>query len=574
MKTALTFCILFLASVLPAQILITEIMYNPPESNIDSLEYIELHNAGNNPVNLMGWSFPEGIVHTFDNQVMAPGEYLIVCVNLQAFSNTFGGSARAIQWTSGALNNSGEAVSLANAQGTIVFRVVYANGAGGWYSAADGNGASLELCNANGDPNDARKWRASENATGIFVNGREVLATPGLPNSTECDDVPDVDISVGDFFFTPADITIDVGQSVRWTNTGGLHNVNGSQATYPLNPAGFTSGQPSASNWTYTYTFDVPGFYRYRCDAHPSMMQGTVTVRPQVDPFPLYSIAQIRGVDQDGVADSSGVSCSLRGVVHGINQRNTGVQLTLIDADGDGIGLFSNADLPGLTLVEGDSVRVWGTLGQFRGLLQMSITGVERLAENQNLVPAREVTDLNEETESRVIIMRNMKLVDDSQWSGNPDGFNVDIIDEQGGIFSMRIGRNVQIPTAPTGGLSFDVTGIGGQFSGVNAPWLDGYQILPRYQSDINSLVSTKSQNSQIRVINVLPNPFVSELTLDSKEVIRSVHLRNLNGQVLLTWELNSQASTLWASEMPAGVYLLECHTDKGVQVIKAVKSK
>jgi hypothetical protein len=103
---------------------------------------------------------------------------------------------------------------------------------------------------------------------------------------------------------------------------------------------------------------------------------------------------------------------------------------------------------------------------------------------------------------------------------------------------------------------------------------LDGYQILPRYQNDLQFLVSTSALNSQKGLISIFPNPFVSDFTLDSKEVIRSVYLRNLDGNLLRTWDLDRSSVALFVTDVPAGFYLLECHTAKGVQVIKAIKTK
>ena len=38
--------------------------------------------------------------------------------------------------------------------------------------------------------------------------------------------------------FSPANITINQGDTVTWTNGGGFHNVNATQTTYPNNPEG------------------------------------------------------------------------------------------------------------------------------------------------------------------------------------------------------------------------------------------------------------------------------------------------------------------------------------------------
>lgn len=78
--------------------------------------------------------------------------------------------------------------------------------------------------------------------------------------------------------FSPNNITINVGDTVEWTNTGGTHNVNGTQATFPSNPVSFGNSVGGAP-WTYTFVFNTAGTYAYRCDIHFSMgMAGIVTV--------------------------------------------------------------------------------------------------------------------------------------------------------------------------------------------------------------------------------------------------------------------------------------------------------
>ena len=39
--------------------------------------------------------------------------------------------------------------------------------------------------------------------------------------------------------FNPSNLIIAVGDTVTWTNTGGMHNVNGNQSTFASNPASF-----------------------------------------------------------------------------------------------------------------------------------------------------------------------------------------------------------------------------------------------------------------------------------------------------------------------------------------------
>lgn len=86
------------------------------------------------------------------------------------------------------------------------------------------------------------------------------------------------EISVGGTSFAPSSLTINKGDTVRWTNSSvGQHNVNGTQVTFPSNPEPF--GNSVGSNWTYEHVFLNPGNYSYRCDVHFSMgMEGDIVV--------------------------------------------------------------------------------------------------------------------------------------------------------------------------------------------------------------------------------------------------------------------------------------------------------
>lgn len=80
-------------------------------------------------------------------------------------------------------------------------------------------------------------------------------------------------------YYSPADITINVGDAVHWTAVSGTHNVYGMLDAFPANPEGFTSGDPS-SNLNYTHTFTIPGLYGYHCtqNGHAATQHGTINV--------------------------------------------------------------------------------------------------------------------------------------------------------------------------------------------------------------------------------------------------------------------------------------------------------
>ncbi|MBK9736625.1 MAG: lamin tail domain-containing protein [Saprospiraceae bacterium] len=129
-----------------SQLVISEISYNPPESNADSLEYIELYNAGTTTLNLTKYKFSAGIDFTFPNMTLDAGKYMLLTVNDTAFFRVYG--INTLQWKTGALSNSGEAISIVDSLNNPIFSVTYAKVAP-WPTFAegtDGGGKSIELC--------------------------------------------------------------------------------------------------------------------------------------------------------------------------------------------------------------------------------------------------------------------------------------------------------------------------------------------------------------------------------------------------------------------------------------------
>jgi plastocyanin len=77
-------------------------------------------------------------------------------------------------------------------------------------------------------------------------------------------------VSIVDFGFEPADLTVTAGTTVTWTNTGAAtHTVKWSDGT--PESTGLTNGA------TYQRTFDTAGSFPYVCGIHGSM-SGTITV--------------------------------------------------------------------------------------------------------------------------------------------------------------------------------------------------------------------------------------------------------------------------------------------------------
>ncbi len=162
-----------------SQIVISEIMYNPPESGTDSLEFIEFYNNSVSPVDMTGYVV-SGVTYSFHAASIAAGNYYVIAVDSVKFVNFYGVPCDGD--FAGGLNNSGEAITLKDSTGILVDSVFY-DDAAPWVTTPDGGGPSLELCDANSDNNDGTNWSASTNYVGI-VNGTTVYASPGAPNCT------------------------------------------------------------------------------------------------------------------------------------------------------------------------------------------------------------------------------------------------------------------------------------------------------------------------------------------------------------------------------------------------------
>lgn len=183
---------------------ITEIQYNPVGPTAAELainagfvagdfEFVELRNVSSEIIDLTGVSFTSGISFDFSTAgsvSLQPGEYLVLAKRLDAFVARYGDSIPAIGPFSGALDNTGERLTLTDRFGEEILDFTYDDG-GAWPSRADGGGSSLEIIDTAGDYNSGSNYRASTEYGGspgqagigpvadILIN--EVLAHTDLP---------------------------------------------------------------------------------------------------------------------------------------------------------------------------------------------------------------------------------------------------------------------------------------------------------------------------------------------------------------------------------------------------------
>ena len=87
-----------------------------------------------------------------------------------------------------------------------------------------------------------------------------------------------IDITIQNFSFQPNTITIEKGDTVRWTNmdSGVFHSAISIHPGFFTNPIGL--GQVNV------VTFDRPGTYDHVCGIHGQQMRGQVIVAGAVEP--------------------------------------------------------------------------------------------------------------------------------------------------------------------------------------------------------------------------------------------------------------------------------------------------
>jgi plastocyanin len=79
--------------------------------------------------------------------------------------------------------------------------------------------------------------------------------------------------------FDPAEVTVRVGDTVRWVNTDAtFHTVTSSDRFEVRRPNGRFDGVVSAAGEEFTVTFSEPGHFPYYCQPHAEFMAGVVTV--------------------------------------------------------------------------------------------------------------------------------------------------------------------------------------------------------------------------------------------------------------------------------------------------------
>lgn len=183
---------------------VSEVHYHPidpTQAEIDAgfddandFEFIELTNIGDDPLDLTGAVFVDGIEFDFASGLVTtlqPGAYVVLTNNMAAFEAHYGASvANGGQILvggeyDGQLSNGGEQLVLMAPQDQVILDFTYEDG---WYPITDGAGPSLSVVDLGIDVagySDAANWQVSDMAEG--TPGRAEPSQVALPGDATYD---------------------------------------------------------------------------------------------------------------------------------------------------------------------------------------------------------------------------------------------------------------------------------------------------------------------------------------------------------------------------------------------------
>lgn len=214
----------------------------------------------------------------------------------------------------------------------------------------------------------------------------------------------------------------------------------------------------------------------------------TLTIKDNEVPFKNISALKVN--DNNGVSVLKDSSVYIKGIVYGVDMQGsaTSLQYTLIDPTG-GVGIFrggaNNPPIISIVPEEGDSMIVYGKVGEFNGLTQVNMDSIILVSKGNALKAPRVVTSLNESTESDLVRFNNAQIIDTIANSGS--GTTLRIVSGTDSM-DLRIDADVNLFGQPFP-QKFNIIGLGGQFDNSN-PKNSGYQLLPRSINDLIEIVT------------------------------------------------------------------------------------
>lgn len=478
----------------------------------------------------------DGVEFAFPMMSVTEGQCIYVVDDADKFMTFFGFAADFVE---GAANINGDDAIELYENGIVidVFGDVNVDGSGepweyldGWAYRKDGTGPDGDVFNVN-------NW----NYSGVdALEGAATNMEADMP-FTVCaySAMAPTEIAANnDNVVTDQDVAITINVLANDVLPNGVTTMT--ITTQAMNGTAVANG---TTDITYTpnagFCGDTDVFEYEICDANGC---STATVAVGVACPTSYTPTDI------GDATTLGDDVQIQGIVYGIDLQGTSdaVQFTVIDGTG-GISLFSGNNF-GYTVVEGDEIIVQGKVEEFSCLGQIAPDTLWLVSQNNPLVTPADVDDLNEDTESEFVRLEG--------WYGQSvNGSNVTIT-KDALTTVMRLDSDTGLDPNDYLDVTMNIVGIGGQFG--SGDCTDGYQIFPRYETDIE-IISNTIDRTLAEKVNFFPNPANDFLKVQTEINLEEITISNMVGQTMKVF--TTDFSQLDIAELPQGFYVLTFKT-------------
>ena len=272
------FCtVLFAATPVSAAVVISEIMYAPEEGVAH--EWFEILNDGDAQVDLKEWRFSDGSNHVFEEPpknggqgslIIPAGEYAVIAKEADTFLSSHSGFSGTVIDGSFSLTDTGDTLSLVDADGVVIDTATYGENAG-----AQKNGLSLQKISGVFTAATPTPGAANSNS------GQESTSSQQESSSESSLSVTTSTTSLGSSFPVDPQIFASAGARTRTGVTGGDITFSGSVWGLKKEPIenarmlwNFGDGG-TAEGKKVVHTYKYPGTYIVILDAASGFYSAT-----------------------------------------------------------------------------------------------------------------------------------------------------------------------------------------------------------------------------------------------------------------------------------------------------------
>lgn len=521
-------------------LVITEILFNDP-STADTLQFIEIYNNDNAPVNVAGYSLV-GVTDTLENITLQPGDYYLVARDSVIFQNFFGMAAN--QWDAGSISTSGEAIVLKDATGNVT-DYVNLTAVAPWNQLANGQGYSLVLCDPNNDNEDFQNWGVADSVDSVgYVNSIQVFAHPDTTCTPNL--VSSADLMITEIMYNSPD-GADVYEFVElWNNgntaldvTGFVFEAGSNSFTFPADTlqAGeylilaFDAAAVQADFSNLPNGTTVWDWGTFHLGNNSDLLQIKDSSGLLVDSVSYTDVApwpaSVNGIGPDGDGTSI-VLCD-------VNQPNElGASWSPAQSEIAGLivsakQMFANAgDTCSVTLIPSDTAK------------PEIITSV---IQGCNFV---------------VVTFNEVVTIASAEDLGN---------------YTVVLGSATITNAALDPGQTFVTLTVSGLLPGASfTVQIDSIQDLAGNYMDTDGFVLScpaAGTNEESFTVSVYPNPAADFIQISSSSPVQSIRLMDMLGKVVM--QVAANQTSLDVSQLIPGIYQMEITTEAGKRIEKVI---